>query len=723
MRARLAAAMVLATLLAGAAGVLAPAASADVFGPISLISTNPAAGEQADLSLDPVVSGDGRYVAFYGSFAGVSGIWRRDLTTGAVEPVAPAPARLPSISADGRYVSFTTGSRLNPRQDHNEGPDVYVRDMDVPCSLSGTACLPCPEEEASSPCPFTLVSAVDGSAEGATYETPFNAAKYGSIAAGRSAMSADGRYVAFETTAESNLLGAPTPPLQILVRDLQTERTRLVSAEYDPAAGRPADGEDVPVPLVDGTGVEEPGNTSSSSAFGAAYSAGGVGPAFVSTTWLGASISADGSTVAWLGQDIERQAPMLPGEAEQPPVAEPLVRRIADGPTAPTERVTGGNSPAGPFGGGRFNELGLWGGAGADFVPKLSADGRVVAFVSTAPEAGSGSEISGVEGSTDLYVADVPEAGPGRAAGLRRLTEITGGEWSRLAPVRDFAISPDGTQVAFTSQRTVFALSSPAYISAPAPVPGMLELFDADLANSTLTRVTHGFVSEAEPSAAPHAEVPPGVEKVYGEEQGASWPSFSSDGDTLSFGSTADNLAYGDGNGQADTFVVDRELFSGASPPQSISPPPPNPSTEPEWRLGVRTSSLPDGSVLVDVAVPGAGAVTVQATGIVPARLTVAHTSPRSARRRGHAADRRRVVASASSAAGSADEGLVQLRVRLAPPYRALAARPGGLYATVSVTLRASGHPPIHGSAPTTFVRRASRRAHRAAHRRARGGR
>lgn len=192
----------LALLAAGAV----PAAG-DVFGPIELASTSAPAGgphEQADGAIFPVLSADGRYLAFAGSYEGVEGIWRRDLLSGAIEQVAAGDATLPSISAEGRYISFTTTEQLAPG-DTNNSPDVYVRDMDPGAG----------EPE------YTLVSAVNGTEEGAQYSFIGSEVEgeYGSIASGRSAISANGQEVAFITTAESNLLGPgeATPPLEVLV--------------------------------------------------------------------------------------------------------------------------------------------------------------------------------------------------------------------------------------------------------------------------------------------------------------------------------------------------------------------------------------------------------------------------------------------------------------------------------------------------------------------------
>ncbi len=112
------------------------AAGADVFGPIRLCRGPPAGGwpkyEQAEDAKDPVISGGRSYVAFDGSFGGHNRRLaarhgeRRENGRGRRPE---GDAELPSISEDGRYISFTT-RRSSTKSDHNEAPDVYVRDMD-----------------------------------------------------------------------------------------------------------------------------------------------------------------------------------------------------------------------------------------------------------------------------------------------------------------------------------------------------------------------------------------------------------------------------------------------------------------------------------------------------------------------------------------------------------------------------------------------------------------
>ncbi len=343
-----------ATLAAGSLLATAPA-RADLFGGISLVSASAVPGspynQQAESASDAAVSADGNFVAFDGHFGGRRGVFRRNVATGEVAVVAEGDATLPSISQGGRYVSFTTTARLDEQNDTNAAPDVYVRDMNVENAR------PCPvgweeSELARAECAFALASAVDGHSVGLSYaygaERGSEEAHRGSLAAGRSALTADGRTVAFETTAVSNLANsgregataveAPaTPAAEVAVRNLDTKATTLVSVRYDPATGRPkvnAFGQVEPTPA-------DPGG------IGAAYPSGTNKLPDFPAPDAGASISADGSTVVWLGEQVSEQAAVMPGSdlAREAKYTEPLWRRIGEGPQTPTRRVTGGSDP------------------------------------------------------------------------------------------------------------------------------------------------------------------------------------------------------------------------------------------------------------------------------------------------------------------------------------------------------------------------------------------
>ncbi len=698
-------------------------ADADVFGSISLVSAGAAPGgelvQQAEYANDAAISGDGRYVAFDGSFAGRKGVFRRDLLTGELATVAEGDAMLPSISADGRYVSFTTTARLDEQNDRNAAPDVYVRDMDKPSSQ------PCPEdweesESAREECAFTLASAVNGSAVGLSYAT--ESTTLGSVAAGRSALSADGREVAFETTAVSNLAnperlgslgvveGPETPAPQIAVRYLDTDATVLVTARYDRATGAPQlneHGQPMPIP------------ESAEGHFGAVFPSGEGKLRPFPSAYEGASLSADGSTVAWLGQQIGEQAPvMAAGDlADEPEYTEPLWRRIGEGEAAPTRRVTGGSDPTsppceasgetqvslpptlsdpcqGPFD-PTSNESpshGLWtAGTEFDYLPRLSADGMTVALLATAREIASGEELHSADNSDDLYVVNMSD-GLTRVAATRRLTELSGEKSEALtAPVLDLGISPDGSQIAFASIRTVFPLGSPTYVSAPSGLAKAAELYDVDLADDTLTRVTEGF--EGQPSEAPEGASLTGS------------PSFSEDGNLLAFSSNLDNLVYGDGNKNSDAFIVTRRVFSSSFPASEISSAPANPALSPSWELEATAPSRRDGSVLLEVMVPGQGTLRAGAQGAVLVRASAHGSRDKHKGRAGRsrATVETRTVASAEKRPDASS--LLPVTLKLSRPYSSLASARGGFSATVNLSFSASGHATLHDQIAVTFVR------------------
>jgi Tol biopolymer transport system component len=766
-----------------------PAARADIFGPISLASQSTvgeglAPPQQADYAHDAAISGDGRYVAFDGSFGGLTGVWRRDLQTGEVQPVAvesqgdPAigapDAELPSISGDGRYVSFTTTAKLDPKDDTNSSPDVYVRDMEVPvyevegaqpCGAAGKC------ETAAPAGAFTLASARNGADTGLAYAEPASKL-YGSLAAGRSAISADGTQVAFVTTAVSNLAHPETeatpqtPAMQVAVRNLQTKATTLVSVRYDPATGAPAvgpEGREEPVSGVEGT-------TTYGAVFADAQPPRMLAPTpYALTPPVGASISADGSTVAWMGRDVGEQVPTLAGEEPRPHYAEPLWRRIAEGPQALTRRVTGGAQPSapaciasgesvlsapqspsdpceGPF---QTEPLsGIEGDPLVDTVPMLSGDGQTVAFLATAAPFAEGSFGIGAESRpSDLYVSNM-ETGLSRTLALRPLTEIAGADTENPASdasIVDFAISPDGSQVAFCTQRTIFPLGAPAYVSAPAASVGLAELFDADLSDETITRVTRGF--EGGQPEHPHKPVAAGV-VPYTQFDGSLSPSFSADGVTLAFSSTASNLVYGDGNTPSvesvgfdgsDAFAVSRLLFGSDPAPQEVSSAPPNPGIGPAWRLSVTASSRKDGTVALYASVPGAGVLRANASAGVllrsarSARLrrrsgaarhrvggAARHRAGRAApssKRRPPRGSRLALMRAMTVAAGGADPGsagVTELVLRLRPAYGGLASARGGLPAMVSVTFTDGNAKVLRALVPVTFLHIERRGASRA---------
>ncbi len=757
----------LGALLAATLALAAAPAHADVFGPIGLLDAGTIGGgemQQAEYAHAAELSSDGRYLVFEGSVGGEAGIWRESLATRQLQEVAGGEgvsagshhyaARFPSISADGRYVSFTSnegreqlaartrglaGEAPTGAPAEEPGSDqVYVRDM---------------EAQPTQPEAFVVASAVNGSSAPLTYSE--SDTQHGSVAAAGSAISANGQDVAFVTTAVSNLAGERTPALQVAVRRLARQETILVSGEYEASAGatsdRPVSGEGFGAVYVRQKGVPSP-----LPEVGPEYSGWREG-AHEGERPPGASISADGSTVAWMGQNIASQARMLPGEQPKPGYSEPLWRRL-EAPATATERVTGGSDPSnaacaesgqsslpmpptpgdpcqGPFVtfpgvegnevSGIFSSLGHAEGHG-DAIPRLSGDGWTVAFLSRAEPvaalvAGGPFTAERAEGEpADLYVASM-RPGPSRAAATATITALGGESAPETEAIEEFALSEDGSHVAFTTRRTQFRLADPAYVSPAAGEVGLNEAYDVDLADGTLTRVTHG--PNGEPSEQLHNPKEPGQETAYNvhPSAGATSPSYAQDGALLAFCSTASNLVAGDGNNPlsynqlnvgehdgSDAFVVAREAPSALPTPQTISPPPAI-STEPAWDLSATALARSDGSVVIYVRTPGAGTLRASASASVLAGVG-AHGSRRK-RRSSRSSARRatalRTVASAAGAARAQEGELVALVLRPAAAYASLAQRAGGLSANVTLRFSALGRPPLSESLPVTFLSRA----------------
>jgi WD40-like Beta Propeller Repeat len=725
-------------LALGAVSLPAPAALA-AFEPPSLVSGSPTI--QADYAYSPAISADatisaaGRkgYVVFTGSVNSIRGVYRKNLRTEALELVAGGDASAPSISADGRYVSFTTSD--NPTSGKFECSAVWVADM----GPEGQG------NEPPTPPRYELASALDGLLEGQSQPLTYAGSGKpgcpggGSAAANRVALSADGREVAFTVIGESDL-GASvepgqsppavkTPPDQVAVRNLETDTTTLVSATLASQAPG-ATPEAVP------GGAALAGDELDKSGLLEGIEEDGLEHPISAST---AAISADGSAVAWMGVDIPEQAPAA-SEDEASAVGnkyaddydEPLWRGLAAGNPTPTRRILGGDDPASPTGQGPLNlhwdspgvqleiggvgpELGSYidqngfngsatyqdGGASTTFeaiTPQLSADGETVALLSTAPD--SGSEPSYGAGRSEPNVPPTANAFiVNMASGLTRsqaLTQLT--EWgaddfgpdvANTAPIAEIALSPDGTRVAFSTRRTVFPLTPPVLITPQVTTTTDAQLYEIDLRSNTLALVSQGY------------EDSPAEGDVYG-------PSFNGNGNALVFASTAHNLVYGTVNaGDSDVFATSVVSTPEAQGQQNIAPLPADPPPTPTWMIGATVQRGAGGSLLLDVVVPGAGALRATASAAVPVTAS-AHGSATHKKARKSATPRNRATRRAAhtsatahttiatrslaiAAATTAGPGLVQLRLLPASRYRSLEESRGGLFATIEIAFTVPG--------------------------------
>jgi Tol biopolymer transport system component len=169
----------------------------------------------------PSISGDGRYVGFHsyasnlvgGDTNGQGDSFVHDRQTGVTTRVSVASSGaqaslgggIPSISPDGRYVAFTTGSKLVTADTNNSG-DVYVHDRQTAAT--------------------TLESVSSGGAVGNGNSLS------ASIASG-------GRYVVFESWATNFVSGDTNGFVDVFLRDRVASTLTRVSVS---AAGLQANG-------------------------------------------------------------------------------------------------------------------------------------------------------------------------------------------------------------------------------------------------------------------------------------------------------------------------------------------------------------------------------------------------------------------------------------------------------------------------------------------------
>lgn len=144
MRIRRAAAMVAGGALVAASLMAVPPAQA-AQGDVTRVSVSSSGGQANGPSSDPTVSADGRFIAFTSSASNlVSGdtnnatdVFVRDLvnrttarvSVGASGGQGNGASSSPSISSDGRYVAFSSAASNLVAGDSNAAGDVFVRDL------------------------------------------------------------------------------------------------------------------------------------------------------------------------------------------------------------------------------------------------------------------------------------------------------------------------------------------------------------------------------------------------------------------------------------------------------------------------------------------------------------------------------------------------------------------------------------------------------------------
>ena len=328
---------------------------------------------------------------------------------------------LPSISADGRYVAFESAATHLVAGDTNGCEDIFVRDRH-----DGTT---------------ERVSVLTGGAQ---------ATGGGSFLP---SISADGRYVAFESDATDLVAGDTNGLCDVFIHDRSTGTTERVS--------------------VDSAGAQ-------------------------ATGWSDrASISADGRYVVFQSDAADLVASDTNGSDDI---------FLHDRSTGTTERVSVDSNEAQA--------------TGASYWPSISADGLYVAFSSTAADLVAGD----TNALSDIFVRD-------RSAGTTERVSVDSSEMQATGgDSYDPMVSADGWHVAFYSAAVDLVAGD---------TNGTDDIFVRDRSAGTTERVS----------------VDSGGAQATGTS-GAPW--ISADGRYVAFDSDATDLVAGDTNASYDIFVHDR---------------------------------------------------------------------------------------------------------------------------------------------------------------------
>ena len=420
------------------------------------VASNGAQGNMG--SWETSISADGRYVSFdsaannlvLGDTNGYDDIFVHDRVTGETTRVSVASDGIqgnyysfnPSISANGRYVAFDSNASTLVLGDTNGCSDVFEHDR-----VTGET---------------TRVSVASDGTQG--IESSFSPS-----------VSADGRYVAFESASSNLVVGDTNDYIDVFIHDRVTGETTLVSVASDRTQGN--GGSYHPFMSGDGGYI-----------------------AFVS--W--ASNLVEGDTNGSSDIFVHDQ---LTGETTRVSVASNGMQ---------------GNSSSGylfPFSG--------------IFRPSISIDGRFVAFQSQASNLVDGDSAMCWGWSlkqpiyyncSDIFVHD-------------RQT----GETTRVS------VASDGTQGNFDSY--IQSISADGRYVAFESWASNLVLGDTNTANDIFV---HDRVTGETSRVSVASDGTQGNNYSY-------YPSISADGRSVAYYSFADNLVLGDTNDTADIFVRDRE--------------------------------------------------------------------------------------------------------------------------------------------------------------------
>lgn len=405
----LAGAAITGALYPGPASAATPAAIARVSDPLYGAASAYGGGSSA-------VSADGRYVAF-DSYADdlVTGdnnrtwdVLRRDMESGITQRLSISsegyqgngPSHSPAMTPDGRYVAFWSKASNLVAGDTNSGWDVFLRD-----TLTGAT---------------QRLSLTSGQGQSAGDTT----------ALGRLAMSDDGRYVAFTSTAANLVAGDSNGQPDIFVRDTVANTTIRVSLSTSGTQGNNISGS----PSISGDGRYVAFQSFASNLVSGDTN--GASDIFVrdrltNTTKRISTTPSGAEANAWSGE------PSMSGDGGL--VAfESYASNLVSGDDFQTgdvfvkEVVGGGVTRVSPPPAGTQEQ-------GSSYMPRLSADGRFIAFLSAEAVTGDG-----YVATRGLYVRDLATGDTTRVA---LPAQETGDGYRADLP----SISADGRYVSFQS--------------------------------------------------------------------------------------------------------------------------------------------------------------------------------------------------------------------------------------------------------------------------------
>ena len=436
-------------------------------------------------SHETFISADGRYVAFSsdasnlvaGDTNGQPDVFLHDRQSGKTVRASVAftgaqangPSSSASISADNRYIVFTSSASNLVSYDVNGTADIFVRDIGT-----GTYARP-------------SVSSAGVEANGAS---------------SKGAINADGTIVTF-ISAASNLVSGDERPTGRIVRNRTSQTTTRVSVT---PAGNQAKGPSSDAAVsADGRYVafsSPAANLVSGDANGAAdifvHDRNGLTLTLKSTSVTPAAVSAGNPRVSADGRYVvfDSSAPnLVKGDTNE---ASDVF--IYDRQTNATQRVSLTAS------GAQANGASFGGGSG------VSADGRYVAFASSGTNVVSGDK----NGISDIFVRD-----RGGATTVLVSVSTSGAQGNRASSGP--SMSEDGRYVAFTSQASNLVNGD---------TNGVSDVFVRDRQTRTTTRVSIG---------------------AFGQGNSFSGSaSISADGNFVTFTSWASNLVTGDSNDAYD---------------------------------------------------------------------------------------------------------------------------------------------------------------------------